>query len=242
MAAASKGSAHRSYQASVSRFDRTLATFDIRNVFHFSGGYQLPFGRDKQFLSQFRKGHRRSRRRVGSQLDRNPSRRSADHYALPLCNHRRNKLQRHQCCRTKPEAWTAHRLEQENQLVWQPGGIPATLSARSLRSNLNSPAGCIPSTGSAILGGNPATTHGPPLKTFDFSVFKAFQLTERFSLQFRSEFFNIFNHPNFNAPNFGGNGVVSVSNSANFTSSNFGEIGSTRTNPRQVQFALKLFY
>jgi hypothetical protein len=106
----------------------------------------------------------------------------------------------------------------------------------------NSPAGCALLTGNGILGGNPATTHGPPLKTFDFSVFKAFQLTERFSLQFRSEFFNIFNHPNFNAPGFGGNGVVSVSNSTNFTSSNFGEIGSTRTNPRQVQFALKLYY
>jgi hypothetical protein len=97
-------------------------------------------------------------------------------------------------------------------------------------------------TGAGILGGNPATAEGPPLKAFDFSIFKAFQLTERFSLQFRSEFFNIFNHPNFNAPNFGGNGVVSVSNSGNFNSSNFGEIGSTRTAPRQVQFALKLYY
>ena len=97
-------------------------------------------------------------------------------------------------------------------------------------------------TGAGILGGNPATTYGPPLKTFDFSAFKAFQLTERFSLQFRAEFFNILNHANFNAPNFGGNGVVSVSNSGNFNSSNFGEIGSTRTPPRQIQFALKLFY
>ena len=45
---------------------------------------------------------------------------------------------------------------------------------------------------------------------FDFSTFKNFQLNERFSMQFRSEFFNILNHPNFNAPNFGGNGVISV--------------------------------
>ena len=70
-------------------------------------------------------------------------------------------------------------------------------------------------------------------------------LSERFTLQFRAEFFNIFNHPNFNAPGFGGNGVVAVSGATNFTSSNFGEIGSTRDapyDPRQIQFALKLYY
>ena len=33
------------------RFDYGLADFDIRNVFHFSGGYQLPFGKDKQFMA-----------------------------------------------------------------------------------------------------------------------------------------------------------------------------------------------
>ena len=31
-------------------FDWGLADFDIRNVFHFSGGYELPFGKDKHFL------------------------------------------------------------------------------------------------------------------------------------------------------------------------------------------------
>ena len=64
-------------------------------------------------------------------------------------------------------------------------------------------------------------------------------------MQFRAEFFNILNHPNFNAPGFGGNGVVSIANSTNFTNANFGEIGSTRDapyDPRQVQFALKFYY
>jgi hypothetical protein len=39
--------------------------------------------------------------------------------------------------------------------------------------------------------------------------------------------------------------VVAITNSGNFTSSNFGEIGSTRFapyDPRQIQFALKLYY
>jgi hypothetical protein len=51
---------------------------------------------------------------------------------------------------------------------------------------------------------------GPGFHRLDFSLFKDFQLTERFTLQFRSEFFNILNHPNFNAPGFGGNGVVAI--------------------------------
>jgi hypothetical protein len=79
-------------------------------------------------------------------------------------------------------------------------------------------------------------------------MFKGFQLSNRFSAQFRAEFFNILNHPNFNAPGFGGNGVVAISNSTTFTPNNnstFGQIGSTRDapfDPRQIQFALKLFY
>jgi hypothetical protein len=110
---------------------------------------------------------------------------------------------------------------------------------------VNTPTGCVPITGSAILGGGPSTTVGPGFHRLDLSAFKAFQLSDRFSLQFRAEFFNILNHPNFNAPNFGGNGVTAVGNSGNFTSSTFGEIGSTRDapyDPRQIQFALKLYY
>jgi hypothetical protein len=104
---------------------------------------------------------------------------------------------------------------------------------------------CVPLTGSAALGSKPGQIVGPGFHRFDFSLFKAFQLTERFSLQFRSEFFNILNHPNFNAPNFGGNGVVSVGGSGDYTSTTFGAIGSTRDapfDPRQIQFAVKLYY
>jgi hypothetical protein len=79
----------------------------------------------------------------------------------------------------------------------------------------------------------------------DFSVFKNFPIKETKTLQFRAEFFNIANHPTFNAPGFGGNGVVAVSGSTNFLNSNFGEIGSTRLapyDPRQIQFALKFLF
>ena len=108
-----------------------------------------------------------------------------------------------------------------------------------------SPAGCIPSPGAAVVGDGPGTTRGPGFHRLDFSLFKAIPISQRFSMQFRAEFFNILNHPNFSAPNFGGNGVVAVPNSGNFNDASFGEIGSTRDDPydpRQVQFALKLYY
>jgi hypothetical protein len=46
-----------------------------------------------------------------------------------------------------------------------------------------------------------AILRGPDLVNFDFSAYKTFRLGERFGLVFRAEFFNIFNHPNFNLPN-----------------------------------------
>ena len=42
---------------------------------------------------------------------------------------------------------------------------------------------------------------GPGFKNVDMSLFKNFGITERVKLQFRSEFFNIFNTPQFNVPN-----------------------------------------
>src|SRR5256885_3763434 len=65
-----------------------------------------------------------------------------------------------------------------------------------------------------------------------FSGIKDFPFNERVRLQFRSEIFNILNHPNFNSPGFGGNGVVAIGGSTDFTSNTFGEIGSTRDAPQ----------
>jgi hypothetical protein len=76
---------------------------------------------------------------------------------------------------------------------------------------------------------------GPRLITFDTSLFKKIDISERFSLQFRAEAFNIFNHANFgepNAVNFQGNNI----------SSSAGVITNTATTSRQIQFALKLIF
>ncbi|HZF39188.1 MAG TPA: TonB-dependent receptor, partial [Blastocatellia bacterium] len=45
------------------------------------------------------------------------------------------------------------------------------------------------------------TIIGPRLNIFDFSLGKATKLNDRFSTQFRAEFFNLFNHANLSLPN-----------------------------------------
>ena len=72
-------------------------------------------------------------------------------------------------------------------------------------------------------------------QNFDISVFKHFTFTERVRLQFRAEFFNIFNTPQFAAA--GGRG-----RSSNFGTSQFGRIFRTRNNPRDIQFGLRLSF
>jgi hypothetical protein len=221
-------------------FDYGPANFDIRNVWHFSGGYDLPFGENKRFMANSGKA---ANMLLGGW---------SVNWIVTLQGGQPITL-------TCPTATTAGtncydvRVAGQSQKL----GLHTNSSGRLFWfGNPNAfqqpcplgvaaTSGCIPSTGSDVLGYRPGTTTGPGFHRFDFSAFKAFRLSERFSLQFRSEFFNIFNHPNFNAPNFGGNGVVAISNSGNFTSPNFGQIGSTRDapyDPRQIQFALKLLF
>jgi hypothetical protein len=80
---------------------------------------------------------------------------------------------------------------------------------------------------------------GPGLENFDFSLFKnnyIKRISETFNVQFRAEFFNVFNRPNFLPP---------TKNSAVFDGSGgalpgAGLITGTSTTAREIQFALKL--
>jgi len=84
-----------------------------------------------------------------------------------------------------------------------------------------------------------AALRGPDMVNFDFSAFKTFELSERFGLVFRAEFFNILNHPNFNLPNVGSGGGSSGAGFSNVP----GGAAITQTLPdaqREIQFGLKL--
>jgi len=69
---------------------------------------------------------------------------------------------------------------------------------------------------------------GPGYGDLDLSLQKNFQLTERYKLQFRSDFVNAFNHVNLNAPDMG-------------LGATMGQITGAQ-DPRNIQFALKFYY
>jgi hypothetical protein len=82
------------------------------------------------------------------------------------------------------------------------------------------------------------TVQGPGYQIWDFSVFKNFRLSERVRLEFRSEFFNVFNHPNLQFAKSGPQNSISTTT---FGTSEFGFLTAAR-DPRQIQFALKLSF
>jgi hypothetical protein len=221
------------------QYDYALANYDIRNVFHASGGYELPFGKNKKYLAN-----------AGRATD------------LVVGGWSANVISGLQG--GQPITFTCPTATTSGTTCFDvkvPGQSPKLgLYKDGANGRLNwignpgffqqpCPLGAAPTTGclpnAPILGGQQGIISSPGLAKFDFSAFKQIPINERFSMEFRAEFFNVLNHPTFNAPNFGGNGVTAIPNSGNFTSTNFGEIGSTRFapyDPRQIQFALKLYY
>ena len=105
-------------------------------------------------------------------------------------------------------------------------------------------------------GGNGLGTVGNISKNFlrlpntwdaDMQVSKSFNITERYRLQFRVEYFNVFNHPNF-APEANSTGLINgteeigafdrINGNTSFGTFRVGQAA----DPRVAQFAVKLFF
>jgi len=82
-----------------------------------------------------------------------------------------------------------------------------------------------------------APISGPRFVNTDFSLFKNFRLTEQFNLQFRSEFFNLWNHPQFGLT---GNGVFMQDINSPSTFGAVNETVNYLAPARVIQFALRL--
>ena len=80
------------------------------------------------------------------------------------------------------------------------------------------------------------TMIGPGFVNVDMSLVKITSVGERFTTEFRAEFFNVFNHANFWLPS------VTVFNSNGTVRGAAGRITRTAATSRQIQFGLKLSF
>jgi hypothetical protein len=115
-----------------------------------------------------------------------------------------------------------------------PGQSPNDISERTVQRFFNTAAfvdrlGQNPAAITDFRYGNSGrnTITGPGITSLDASLTKLFRISERQRLEFRTEFFNLPNHPIFAPP---GTTLRTV---------NYGVIGATRVDSRQLQFALK---
>lgn len=115
-------------------------------------------------------------------------------------------------------------------------GVPIYLNGADTTRFLNPAAFALPAVGQS---GNlrRGAIRGKPITNVDFSLNKNWRMRERYGLQFRAEFFNFLNHPNFIGYNTG----LQFNNSGTVTNSNFGTLNKTQ-NHREVQFGLKFTF
>jgi len=78
---------------------------------------------------------------------------------------------------------------------------------------------------------------GPSFASLDFSLFKRFPIREATTLQFRAEFFNLLNHPNFQVPE-----PFVFTDATGRPNRTAGRIASTVSSSRQIQLGLRLVF
>ncbi len=112
-----------------------------------------------------------------------------------------------------------------------PGGNPADACGAGPSPFIPGDTG-YPFLGAATGFGNSAigSIMGPGQNNWDFSLMKNTKITEGLSFQFRTEFYNVWNHAQFNPP---------INNRADAT---FGQIQSSSVPPRIMQFAVKFLF
>jgi hypothetical protein len=198
--------------------ERASGAFDARHVVNFSAVYELPFGSGKPYLSN--PGVMRTifgswevsslvTARTGFPVNITIDRDSSD----------------------TPDGNTNN---QRPDLV--PGVSLIPSGGQSIGHWINPDAFATPAPGT--WGNAPRNLlRAPGAWQFDAGVSKRFRLTERFQLQFRTDIFNLFNHPQYGLPN----SDVSAEGFGQIASTiNIGPVGTGTA--RQVQFALKLAF
>jgi hypothetical protein len=123
--------------------------------------------------------------------------------------------------------------------VVQPGQpIPSAHDPNALAGDVGTDIGNV--------GRNPL--RGPSQSCVDFSLLKRWPIRETLSVEFRADFFNLFNYANYNNPISNISTVLATGGSIDPTTGrilspgDFGRILSVSSSPRIIQFALKFAF
>ncbi|MBI4465418.1 MAG: hypothetical protein HY647_11995 [Acidobacteria bacterium] len=207
------------YNANDFSAEKGLASIDVRNNFTFSYTYELPFGSGQRWGSQWKGPVNYVL--GGWVINGTNTVRSGLPTSLTMTPRQSRCLQ--QQCQERPDLipggnnnpvldnWTPDKYFDPSQFVVQPLGFYGNLGRNTLIS--------------------------PGQFNMNFSLSKDNRLGERKNLEFRAEFFNFLNHPNF-----GGPAVSLFRNAAGDLTPNVGRITSTADSMRQIQFGLKLTF
>jgi hypothetical protein len=84
------------------------------------------------------------------------------------------------------------------------------------------------------------TLRGPQFTDADIALLKDTKVWERLNVQFRAEFFNIFNHSNYALPT--STLYTAIANGVGVPNAQAGRITSIVGTPRQIQFGLKFIF
>jgi len=202
--------------------ERASGFWDARHVFNANAVYQLPFGSGKPYLNQpgIVNGIASNWELTSTVVART---------GFPV-----NVL----INRSSADVPDGNTTDQRPDLV---PGVPLTPPGGSTIAEWINPAAfAVPAPGS--FGDAPRDLlRGPGAWQIDMGVGKQIPLTERVRLEFRSEFFNIFNHPQYGLPNatFGTTSFGSITSTVN-TTTPVSPVGSGT--PREIQFALRVAF
>jgi hypothetical protein len=118
--------------------------------------------------------------------------------------------------------------------------LTAFVAGGNCVTNQNAPVSCSSASAVASAIGNVGRNsfRGPFQQNWDFAINKNTKITERYSIDFRADFFNAFNHPSFQSPQAAGGstGNYGTVNVATGDSSILGTVSS----PRIIQFSAKI--
>jgi hypothetical protein len=196
--------------------------WDATHVLNANAIYELPFGPNKAYLNQ--PGVLRS---IFGSWEMTST--TLAHTGFPV-----NVLVN----RSSASVPDGNTTDQRPNLV--PGVSVTPPGGKSIGEWINPAAFAVPAAGT--FGNAPRNIiRGPGTWQVDLGVSKSISLWEQAHLEFRSEFFNIFNHPQYGLPQatFGVPGFGSITQTVN-TTTPVSPIGSGT--PREVQFALRFAF